>query len=184
MCRIVGLHPLSIYEMEYATVEQGALWMSFTYRRSTVKERLIRPADMNIIPPRLMMITSADRTYWRKLKPQPPKQMLTLSRVTRKSILINIVLSDQWSFKRKCRAMVKWGQISIISLSQALASFRTEKALARLREWTSLPERSLFVYELSHVMRKPVFAICEQQRCRSACASAQSDQHLCCSLPG
>ena len=27
------------------------------------------------------------------------------------------------------------------------------------------------------------YAICEQQRCRSACASAQSDQHLCCSLP-
>ena len=26
-------------------------------------------------------------------------------------------------------------------------------------------------------------AICEQQRRRSACASAQSDQHLCCSLP-
>ena len=31
---------------------------------------------------------------------------------------------------------------------------------------------------MSHVMRKPVYAICEQQRCRSACASAQSDQHL------
>ena len=31
-------------------------------------------------------------------------------------------------------------------------------------------------------MRKPVLAICEQQRCRSACAFAQSDQHLCCSL--
>ena len=27
------------------------------------------------------------------------------------------------------------------------------------------------------------YAICEQQRYRSACASAQSDQHLCCSLP-
>ena len=26
------------------------------------------------------------------------------------------------------------------------------------------------------------YAICKQQRCRSACASAQSDQHLCCSL--
>ena len=26
------------------------------------------------------------------------------------------------------------------------------------------------------------FAIFEQQRCRSACASAQSDRHLCCSL--
>ena len=32
---------------------------------------------------------------------------------------------------------------------------------------------------MSHVMRKPVYAICEQQRRRSACASAQSDQHLC-----
>ena len=27
------------------------------------------------------------------------------------------------------------------------------------------------------------YAICKQQRCRSTCASAQSDQHLCCSLP-
>ena len=37
--------------------------------------------------------------------------------------------------------------------------------------------------KLSHVMRKPVYAICKQQRDRSACASAQSDQHLCFSLP-
>ena len=35
-----------------------------------------------------------------------------------------------------------------------------------------------------YVMRKPVYVICEQQRRRSACASTQSDQHLCCSLPG
>ena len=32
---------------------------------------------------------------------------------------------------------------------------------------------------MSHVMRKPVYVICEQQRRRSACASAQSDQRLC-----
>ena len=32
-------------------------------------------------------------------------------------------------------------------------------------------------------MRKTVFAICEQQRRSSACASARSDQQLCCSLP-
>ena len=32
-------------------------------------------------------------------------------------------------------------------------------------------------------MRKPVYALCEQERHRSACASAQSDQCLCCSLP-
>ena len=31
-------------------------------------------------------------------------------------------------------------------------------------------------------MRKPVYAVCEQQRRRSACTSTQSDQHLCCSL--
>ena len=28
-------------------------------------------------------------------------------------------------------------------------------------------------------MTKPDFGVCEQQRCRPACASAQSDQHLC-----
>ena len=30
-------------------------------------------------------------------------------------------------------------------------------------------------YHMSHAMRKPAFAICEQQRHRSACASVQSD---------
>ena len=35
---------------------------------------------------------------------------------------------------------------------------------------------------LSLVIRKHVFALWEQQRRRSACTSAQSDQHLCCSL--
>ena len=37
---------------------------------------------------------------------------------------------------------------------------------------------------LSHVMRKPVYVICEQQRHRSACAEAQADQRLYCSLLG
>ena len=37
---------------------------------------------------------------------------------------------------------------------------------------------------MSYVMRKPVYGIREQQRCRSACASAQSDQCLYCLLPG
>ena len=39
-------------------------------------------------------------------------------------------------------------------------------------------------WQLCHVMRKPVYAICEQQRRRSACPSTQSDQRLCFSLPG
>ena len=37
--------------------------------------------------------------------------------------------------------------------------------------------------QMGHVIRKPVYAICEEQRRRSACASAQSDQRLYCSLP-
>ena len=41
---------------------------------------------------------------------------------------------------------------------------------------------SIVSEDLSYVMRKTVFALCEQQRRSSACASAQSDQHLCCSL--
>ena len=36
------------------------------------------------------------------------------------------------------------------------------------------------VFQISHVVRKPVYAICEQQRRRSACTSAHSDQNLCC----
>ena len=43
------------------------------------------------------------------------------------------------------------------------------------------PMASLLI-QMSHVMTKPVFAVCEQQRHRSACASAQSDQRLCYSL--
>ena len=32
---------------------------------------------------------------------------------------------------------------------------------------------------MSHDVRKPVFMVCKQQRRRPACASAQTDQHLC-----
>ena len=32
--------------------------------------------------------------------------------------------------------------------------------------------------------RNPDFVVCEHQRCRPACASVQSDQHLCYSLSG
>ena len=52
---------------------------------------------------------------------------------------------------------------------------------------TMLSSRLVPIYlkrKLSHILRKPVFAICKQQRRRSACAPVQSDQHLCCSLPG
>ena len=35
---------------------------------------------------------------------------------------------------------------------------------------------------MSHVMRKPGHVVCVQQRCRSGCTFAHSDQCLCCSL--
>ena len=41
----------------------------------------------------------------------------------------------------------------------------------------------MYFTHMSHIMRKPVYAICEQQRCRLASASAQSDQRLWCPLP-
>ena len=53
----------------------------------------------------------------------------------------------------------------------------------RLHISTVSTESSLFahiIYEPRH--KKTCFALCEQQRRRSACASTQSDQHLCCSL--
>ena len=34
-------------------------------------------------------------------------------------------------------------------------------------------------YNWARTCENVYYAICEQQRCRSACASAQSDQHLC-----
>ena len=48
---------------------------------------------------------------------------------------------------------------------------------------TCKKEYQVTVFNLSHVIRTPVYAICKQQNGRSACASAQSDQRRCCSLP-
>ena len=47
----------------------------------------------------------------------------------------------------------------------------------------SVSGKMFYHFYVSLVMRKHVFALCEKQRCRSACTSTQSDQHLCCSLP-
>ena len=41
-----------------------------------------------------------------------------------------------------------------------------------------ITEPQLFYLYMSHIMIKPVFAICKQQRHRSVCASVQSDQRF------
>ena len=43
-------------------------------------------------------------------------------------------------------------------------------------------QKHLAFSHLGHVMRKPVYAICEKQRRRSVCASAQFEQPLFLSL--
>ena len=45
-------------------------------------------------------------------------------------------------------------------------------------EYQDLGQYPFCHHYLSHIIRKPVCAICEQQRRRSACASMQSDQCL------
>ena len=55
-----------------------------------------------------------------------------------------------------------------------------EKAFDKLPQ--GILTNILMQIQMSHVLTKPVLAMCKQQRCRSACASAQSDQHLYCSL--
>ena len=53
-----------------------------------------------------------------------------------------------------------------------LTSLNLYHVLSFGKQWKTL-------YELSHVMRKPVNAVCEHQRRSSAWASAQSDQRIC-----
>ena len=69
--------------------------------------------------------------------------------------------------------------------SGSCSSIESERASKTLKLLTNcrIQKVSGYMY-FSHAMRKPVFAICEQQRRRSACAFAQSDQRLSCSLPG
>ena len=67
-------------------------------------------------------------------------------------------------------SLVRWESIG----------FRICRAFLKEVEIIRQTQQSM-VY-LSDDMRKPVFAISEQERCRSACAFAQSDQHLYCSL--
>ena len=69
---------------------------------------------------------------------------------------------------------------------ETVADTKTEKAKVRPSPTHNLvclnSYQVLEGIKLSHIMRKPVFAICKQQKHRSACVSARSDQRLCYSL--
>ena len=79
---------------------------------------------------------------------------------------INVIV---WSAAEQAGLSLTWSHTPEDRSFHVMAHFR----------WHKSP-----LDKMSHVMRKPVYAICEKQRSRSACASAQSDQRLCCSLLG
>ena len=50
--------------------------------------------------------------------------------------------------------------------------------------WNRVNTADDCLQQLSHVMRKPAYTICKQQRRTSACASTQCDHYVWCSLSG
>ena len=58
------------------------------------------------------------------------------------------------------------------------------KRLMNKNKWVLHMTKSLIKSQMGLDARKSVFGVCEQQRRRPACASAQSDQRICYSLIG
>ena len=103
--------------------------------------------------------------------------MSSVSKLTDHCYMIEILLL--WR-KTKWTNQLSWGEcilftIVLIKHFPSIVSADISQQIVHVH-WTSLS------LQMNHIMRKPVFAICEQQRWRSACASTQSDQCLCCSL--
>ena len=84
-----------------------------------------------------------------------------------------------------CFQMISFSELIYPHCSWCWVPYGGPKGLPVLHHSTGYIFWSFGISELirgCYVMRKPVYAICEQQRRRSACASAQSDQRLCYSL--
>ena len=114
----------------------------------------------------------------------PPSLIRVFTVRMKKACVLSYPLSAQrrlWSDRVDAQADLSlcWAHMPFCWFCQEEAHIINPLYLSLLWNMLSYQE-----YELSQVKRKPVFAICEQQRHRSACTSAQSDQHLCCSLPG
>ena len=82
----------------------------------------------------------------------------------------------QQSYQKNCRGII----LAILTL-QPLFSYHVQCQMVKV--WCNFDRNHLSLFNcipqnMSHVTRKPAYAICEQQRCRSACASAQSDHRL------
>ena len=93
-------------------------------------------------------------------------------------------LSNECNFYPKFHPLLPWYILIILKIkckkikAKKYTSRKTKSITAHAYKVSKIQD---IHYSLSHV-RKSVLAICEQQRHRSACASAQSDQRLYCSL--
>ena len=85
--------------------------------------------------------------------------------------------------KRSCKQTFELANTNWIFFCLAADTPNRSTCIVQWAESDFLPQQThRDVCQVSHVMTKPAFAICEQQRHRSACASAQSDHRLCCLL--
>ena len=82
-----------------------------------------------------------------------------------------------------CSGFINETCVRINGFSMVLYGFEVLGEVAKSHTVRLLWFCNSILFYVSHIMTKPAFTGCEQQRCRSAFASAQSDQRLCRSLP-
>ena len=99
--------------------------------------------------------------------------------------------SEDWSDWADAQAdlSLRWAHMPFCWFCHVAAQIKGKNIHVCCRSSYWIPNRTerkknlLLNLYMSNVMRKLVYVICEQQRHKSACASAQCDQHLCYSLP-
>ena len=89
---------------------------------------------------------------------------------------IDGVRANLFSINRRQKKYPHYGKSTV--------AFFTVKLDAKNSFPSNMAEVRQIYVKMGHIMRKSAFVICEQQSRRSACASMQSDQRLCCLLPG
>ena len=95
--------------------------------------------------------------------------MLSFGKV--KSIHMQIYRSDQTFSEIIFLGNIYRGKLCIFKVSEYIPNRVPKKPLTKCDSHWARSCENVF------------YAICKQQKHRSACTSAQSDQHLCCSLP-
>ena len=111
----------------------------------------------------------------------------------KKAWVLSYLMSTQWRLwsdwaDAQADSSLRWAQLFswfchevahfLLEVAQMI---QQHKGLVTF-SFNSIPVTEVKFKHMSHVMIKPAFAICKQQRRRSACTSAQSDKHLCCLL--